>query len=493
MLEDRVQKELGEKLDGYMEAIKMMPAEGKCTEVDFLIDSSTDSLVRQFIAIHLYSSYMNSKVMGDEAVAIHITDNWFVPGKIKMQSELDLMNAKIFADFNRQSLIGMKAPELMDGVFGDRPTVLFFYSADCPRCLMETMLFKSLFKDNEYPIDIAAFYTGDDQDEWSGYIRKNLSFGFDTIRVNHFWDPDMNTDFQKKYGLLQTPGIFLVDTDGIIIGRKLDGFALRQLLDGIFNDSPTSYGDDEADKFFRSLAAQSIREAKEKNNNLAKGSKDKLVEKLNEEATLTYNALTGMADYLAKSSGYGIRNKKFFKQTIGDYLYSICRIQNEGYKQAALHIIDTYIEGNDCWDTTVDTLQILDYADFLKDMMNKPTYGAKLPKVKLDYSLISRRTSKKAHGRLDKIAKNALVIFHTDGCPICTDQIEAATELMMEGLTKKVIIDINIDEFLNGCSDNASLLFENLDLSTLPFIVVTDSRGRVIHKYTDLITLGLTD
>ena len=50
--------------------------------------------------------------MGVEAVAVHIVDKWFTSGNARPESDIELMNARIFADFNRASLVGMPAPGL---------------------------------------------------------------------------------------------------------------------------------------------------------------------------------------------------------------------------------------------------------------------------------------------------------------------------------------------------------------------------------------------
>ena len=140
---------LGAKLDGYVSAIAAENAATKAGECDFLISACKDSLVRQFTALKLYGHYMSSKLMGDDAVAVHIADEWFIPGKVAMKSELDLMNAKVFAECNRSSLIGMKAPSLVlkdhsmqdvrlfDGI-GDSRTILYFYDTGCSTCRLES-------------------------------------------------------------------------------------------------------------------------------------------------------------------------------------------------------------------------------------------------------------------------------------------------------------------------------------------------------------------
>ena len=160
---------LDEKLAEYVAAIEWAGPDVQKEECDFLISSSTDSLVRQHIALNLYDHYMSSKVMGAESVAIHIFDTWFLSGKVSMGDDIDLINARVFADFNRQSQIGLKAPELsvetFDGALAElygtasgRYSVLYFYDTDCIRCRIETRRLSEALADEDYPIGFYAFY-----------------------------------------------------------------------------------------------------------------------------------------------------------------------------------------------------------------------------------------------------------------------------------------------------------------------------------------------
>lgn len=85
---------LGQKLDEYLRRIEPLDFHTQEEECDFLISSCKDSAARQFTALKVYTHYLHSKVMGAEAVAIYLTDNWFAPGKVQMHSSIDLMNAK---------------------------------------------------------------------------------------------------------------------------------------------------------------------------------------------------------------------------------------------------------------------------------------------------------------------------------------------------------------------------------------------------------------
>ena len=141
--------ELGAKLDEYFLALAGESAEVQNAECDFLISSCQDSLVRQYVALKIYDHYLNSKIMGDDAVAVHVASAWLLSGKVPMHSDADLLNAKVFAAFNESSLIGMQAPALtlkdpsgasVKVPSGEECSVLYFYDTSCSSCKVETGL-----------------------------------------------------------------------------------------------------------------------------------------------------------------------------------------------------------------------------------------------------------------------------------------------------------------------------------------------------------------
>ena len=71
-LDSLTRQTLSDKLDEYLVTIEGSGTDVQKEEADFLIESASDSLVRQFVAVKVYNHYFTSKVMGAEAVAIHI-------------------------------------------------------------------------------------------------------------------------------------------------------------------------------------------------------------------------------------------------------------------------------------------------------------------------------------------------------------------------------------------------------------------------------------
>ena len=234
------------KVREYLDAIIARPVEVQMQEADFLVGSCSDSLVRQFTAIRLFRHFMESKLMGDESVAIHIFDNWFSDGKVKMPDETDFISARIFAEFNRQSLIGNKAPELYledisgsyvslfgDGKRNDRPSILFFYDSGCATCKMESIMLRSLLNGTENTVNLYAVYTQQSGENMERFKTEYLDIRNPQVNVEYLWDPMSVSDFQMKYGILQTPGIFLISGRSLSTRKGRSHTPYRREMNGL--------------------------------------------------------------------------------------------------------------------------------------------------------------------------------------------------------------------------------------------------------------------
>lgn len=227
-------------LRDYVAALEPESPAVKSSECDFLIETCADSILRQRVASSLYTHYHDSRLMGDEAVAIGIYDRWFATGRVTMADPMAQMDAAVFAQFNRNSLVGMPAPvlEITDtlsaplvvGGPGERQRVLYFYDTSCPKCKLESIVLRSYLDMCDADLDLYAICTGTDYDAWMDYIHERFTFTSERLRVFHGWDPEGESDMQMQYGLLQTPKMFFLSEDGTILGRRLTVEALQQLV-----------------------------------------------------------------------------------------------------------------------------------------------------------------------------------------------------------------------------------------------------------------------
>ena len=599
------------KLEEYFAALERETADTKCREADFIIGICTDSLTRQAVTILTYSHFLNSPVMGDEAVAIHVFDRWISDGPVKMYSDADYFSARLFAETNRNSLIGCKAPALglhsPDGIptviFGngvenlsgdmtsdsttfkvepeDNPhperaknpdtghqdradaghdspvgnmpsdtaearaeedgnvcpgensstqsrqanrraepglySILYFYDTGCAKCKVESILLRNLLGDGRFHVNLFAIYTGTDAERWKGYREHDLDIDTPQVNVIHLWDPDMTSDMAVKYGVIRTPAIFLTAPDSTIAGRRLDVPALENLLDIKTGHKELEYGSDEAMRLFEKTFS----------NMKAAGKTD-------------CNAVARVAEHI-----YGrtltAKDTVLYRQMTGDLLYFLTNRREEKYKCGTAAFLDRYILTRpDIWNTSDDTLKVVSLARMLKGLDSLCTIGQKMADITVP-ATVRRRSgdgivSRQGRVRLSRL-KNTAVIFHTEGCPVCKAETEAADTLLLRKgrisaltggcgfpdapertylrtygrlrqhtgtrdipapagvrerkngrsirIRKTVLIDM--DGIWNTSPALAEEIMRSFDLSSLPFILVTDSEARVYRKYVSLL------
>ena len=471
---------LGMKLTEYYDAMKHEPLDVQENECDFLIETASDSTVRQFVALDIYRHYRESDLMGAENVAVHVFDKWFASGLVKMPDVSEYQQAQVYADFNRSSLIGRPAQEMMlenpDGgkvaLYADdaatRFSVLYFYDTDCAKCKLETIFLNGLFSSKNYPVDVYAVYAGDNQEAWQKYMSENLT------NATHLWNPALSSDFQRKYGVTQTPRLFLISPEGIILGRGLDTDALEVMLNQIFAVEEMVYGSKEAEELFDGIFAMY-------------------------DGTPGVSQVKGIADYIADKT-LPASDTLMFKQLSGDYLYYLSTHSGEGLKEGLRYHIEKNIYSQpSVWKSQDDSLKVLGFAGMMHELLSKAEVGTKVPAMKVPGQLHTWRKSKNVSKRLDKLSANQnIIIFYTQGCNICIAEKEAAFAMLSKASDSSLSKDeqkaarstnvfmINMDALMEDNAALATRLMETFDLSSLPYIIMTDSKGTVLRRYMTL-------
>lgn len=484
---------ISSKVKEYLDAIVTGPVSVQEKETDFLITACSDSLVRQAVALEIYKYYTDSKIMGTEAVAVYLCDKWFIPGKIRMRSDTELMGARMFAEFNRSSLIGMQAPELVlkdtlgnscglfgaaagngtegqditDITTGRRYRILYFYSTDCARCRIETILLRNILENDDFPVDFHAVYTGRDKAEWMRYIKLQMNISTSNTRVYHLWDPGMDSDFQIKYGILQTPGLFLISPEGEILGRRLDAVSLEKMLSDALVPVEMEYGSKESSDFY-----------------------DRVFMPFGD--SIRCSDIQAVAEHIGKSSAAS-GDTLLFKQMTGDLMYYLTNRRGAAYKCALDSLLHRYILGNTAWRTQDDSLKVTSFALVLDDLLSKSPEGSPIPDLKVSATLKECRAkgpvkTKEGKFRLRKAGgKTNYIFFHTEGCPVCKAELEAADSLLSDGRKDIRILLVDMDMLFSSYPDQAEALFEAFDLTAMPFIISTDRKGTVTGRYLSLV------
>lgn len=215
------------------------------SRADAFISTGKTPEERARLAYYIYRYYRESKIMGYDEIAVYVADAYFIKGGYTLPDTDAVMEMKLFAQTNRLSLIGMRAPVLtLEDPAGNKVelangnqdyTVLYFYDDECASCIRTTpALMQYLIRNTEgLNFTVYMIYTQDDRERWMNYLQKAVHpFKVpDNVNIVHLWDPEMTSDFVTKYGVISTPKMFLLNRQGIIVGRDLTPAALSQVVD----------------------------------------------------------------------------------------------------------------------------------------------------------------------------------------------------------------------------------------------------------------------
>ncbi len=433
---DEVLKEYLATLDGY-------DIQTKIEECDFILGSCDSSSLPE-TAQKVFRHFRDSKLMGDENVAVHVADKWILgdAGQAPESSAAGVGQAdrnhsvnglpdstlsaiRSYADFNRASLLGSKAPLLpeagLEGFSAEKPTVLWLYDTDCAKCRIESIRLEDFFR-RRNDCALVTFYIGNDTVKWKEFLQSHFT-GIPDAR--HLSDPLEATDFRRKYSVTATPRMFLIDTNGTIIGRMLDTESLELLL---------------------------------------------------EERT------------------------RREKTAVTDLFYQLIPLRGEDAKNALEYLIDTRILcENSPFSTAEDSLMVVNFAAIQKELLSKARPGTKIVPLKVRASLNGRRPRNyrldrlsHAPGRLHpkhpsstrrearEINGRTVIVFHTTGCHQCEAELQAAKSLNINTLS------INIDDIRSSSPETFSRLLDSFDLTTLPLLLETDTQGTILRRYFSL-------
>lgn len=459
--------ELGAKLDEYFIALAGESAAVQNAECDFLISACQDSLVRQYTALKIYDHYLKSRIMGDDAVAVHVAQKWFMSGAVKMKTDEDMFHAQLFAQFNQSSLIGMQAPrvKLFDtaGETVEVPSlgaynVLYFYDTGCSTCASETPRLLSLARAGKYPITVYAIYVGASEDAWRGWQAGKDCFV-------HLWDPSVSSDWQRLYGVLQTPRMFLVNPSGVIVGRGLDTGALELLLNKELGREEHVYGQEgEMSRMGELFAAYGD--------------------------SLSASDVMDVADYLAART-FGEGDVEAFKQVMGDMLYYISSQKTEVFRDAVVPFVQKYINLPEVWNTDLDKAQVVSLGELLADLASRTPVGSVLPDIKVPGVLRKHKCLFSSGTRSGEFSLSSFggrpgyVVFYTGGCSSCKETLEAVDSIVGADRRVRVLL-VDLDNLQEVRSEIWQQLMDSFDLSALPMIIEVDKKGVVQHRYVNL-------
>ncbi len=225
------------RLNQYFNRILVQTPDSLIPPVDRIIARAQgNDKVYQYVVIWLLNNYQQAKIMGLDAVYVHIAEKYYLAGKTPWADSTLLTKLQERVDHIKPTLIGRKAHDLkmetLDGQWVDlyeidAPyTVLFFWDPNCGHCKKAIPQLHSLYeKYKNKGLEVMTIYIYDNKEVWKKYLEEH-----DYLDWINAWDPYQLTRFRDYYDVYSTPVIYVLDRDKKIVAKRLDVDILARFL-----------------------------------------------------------------------------------------------------------------------------------------------------------------------------------------------------------------------------------------------------------------------
>ncbi len=231
---------LQRKLDAYFDNLIYQNPDSLVKATDFVIDKARAGKAKDMIAYciwYLTNKYENPKIVGTEAVFVHLADKYYLGGIMPITDSLTIKSIAQKVKIMKPLLVGKTMPALSmsDTLRLPRPladvkanyTVVVFYDPECVHCRQSTPALKVFYDKNKTRgVQIYAAAIAHSPEQWRKYIQE---FGVqDWI---HVYDYSFRIDFKNEFDVVTTPQIYVLDKDKKIVGRRIPAEQLEAFID----------------------------------------------------------------------------------------------------------------------------------------------------------------------------------------------------------------------------------------------------------------------
>jgi len=233
------------KVDAYMTNLTPQVPDSIAASLDYLFSMmDPDGDIYRHYMVQFINEYSASKVVGMDAVFVHLADTYYRTGKAHWTPEENLSKILKRSTTLKPILLGKTAPNFSFTQPDDSThslydvespyTVLIFWDPDCGVCkkaMPEAVAFGKKYRD--YGVQIVGICTKrekDVQDCWSDIAEK----GLDNWVVGY----DPNARYKPLYDVTATPMIYVLDEDKVILSKRIAAGQLEEVMDIFLDESP---------------------------------------------------------------------------------------------------------------------------------------------------------------------------------------------------------------------------------------------------------------
>ena len=237
----------------YREVLGPLGADSIIKDIDYKILLARNAPeMYKFLLNWLTDEYINPKYMGQDAVFVHLFENYHSKGLSSWlnKNQMDIISRRAY--MLMANLIGEKAANLEMLDSHDKPlslydlaanyTILVFWDPNCGHCKQEVprldSIYRASWKNNGVKMFAMLSQDGKMSEkikaDWLKFITDNhLEDWTHVYQTNEKEDADLASQrpgYRQLYDVTLTPTLYLLDKDKRIIGKRLTWDQLNELL-----------------------------------------------------------------------------------------------------------------------------------------------------------------------------------------------------------------------------------------------------------------------
>jgi len=226
-----------DRINEYVDRLTSPEPDSLIKTVDYLIGRSEGNPdVFRYVVVTLTNKFAQPKLMGHDAVFVHLAENYYLSGKATWSNEKMLEEFQEAVNDLKPNLIGQKAPslQLLDTLLSPvsltdidaEYTVLFFYDPECGHCKkMAPMALDVYHQYRNDGVEAMGVCVPTDLEKWKKFVSEK---SLDWINAA---DPYLRSNFRKEYNIISFPTIYVLDKDKKIIGKRIGAEQLGKFID----------------------------------------------------------------------------------------------------------------------------------------------------------------------------------------------------------------------------------------------------------------------
>ncbi len=234
-----------DRIDYFVHKLQVQHPDTLSLAIDQVLKQMpTDSENFRVFLIHFLNEAAQSKIVGMDAVYVHLVDNYYAKDLAPWTDPEQLQKIIDNANKLRPILIGKTAPDFtaqrQDGSsvrlheVASPYTILYFWRYDCGHCKESTPVMKEFYeqyKDKGVKIFSLCTKTGDKVSPCWEYIEEN-----EIGEWLHTVDPYLRSGYHTLYDVQTTPQIFVLDADKTILFKRIGAEQLGEVMDQLLQD-----------------------------------------------------------------------------------------------------------------------------------------------------------------------------------------------------------------------------------------------------------------